>query len=141
MKKIIFLFPLICISMLSFAQTEDETAIRNAMNEQVRAWNSGDIDAFMQTYWQSDSVLFAGSSKPTYGWRATLEHYKKTYPDTVAMGKLAFNLLQLKPMSTEYYFVLGEWHLKRTIGDIGGYFTLIFKKINGHWLIIVDHTC
>jgi len=110
------------------------------MNAQVQAWNHGNIDAFMQTYWQSDSLLFVGSSKPGYGWRATLEHYKKVYPDTAAMGHLSFNLLQLKPLSTEYYFVLGEWHLKKTIGDIGGYFTLIFRKINGRWLIVVDHS-
>ena len=140
MKKIFFVFCLVVITELSFAQTEDETAVRNTMNEQVSAWNSGNIDAFMQTYWQSDSLLFVGSSKPGYGWHTTMEHYKTAYPDTAAMGKLSFNLLQLKPMSTEYYFVLGEWHLKRTIGDIGGYFTLIFRKINGKWLIIVDHT-
>ena len=141
MKKILFLFLLIPVSQLLCAQTEDETAIRNVINEQVSAWNGGDIDSFMKTYWQSDSLLFAGSSKPTYGWQATLDHYKEAYPDTAAMGKLSFNLLELKPMSAEYYFVLGEWHLQRSIGDVGGYFTLIFRKIKGHWLIIVDHTC
>src|SRR5215203_2150410 len=121
MKKIFFVFCLVAITKLSFAQTEDETAVRNAMHAQVEAWNQGDIDAFMQTYWQSDSLLFVGSLKPTYGWRTTMEHYKKAYPDTAAMGKLSFNLLQLKPLSDAYYFVLGEWHLKRTIGDVGGY--------------------
>ncbi|HEY2727693.1 MAG TPA: DUF4440 domain-containing protein, partial [Parafilimonas sp.] len=60
--------------------------------------------------------------------------------DTAAMGKLSFNLLQLKQLSSEYYFVMGGWNLKRTAGDVGGYFTLLFKKINGKWLIIVDHT-
>src|SRR5205085_12471102 len=119
MKKIILLSCIIAVSILSFAQTQDETAIHNAMDAQVKAWNSGNIDVFMQTYWQSDSLLFVGSTKPTYGWKTTLEHYKERYPDTAAMGKLNFNLLQLKPLSNEYYFVLGEWHLKRSIGDIG----------------------
>ena len=140
MKKILFLSCLIAISIQSFSQAEDETAIRNVMNTQVQAWKNGDIDAFMQTYWQSDTLLFVGSSGPTYGWRTTREHYQKTYPDTAAMGKLAFDVLQLKPLSREYYFVLGKWHLKRSIGDIGGYFTLLFRKVNGQWLIVVDHT-
>ena len=140
MKNII----LVLFSFATFnfcnAQSQEEFAIRNAMNEQLNAWNSGNIDLFMHTYWQNDSLLFVGSTKPTYGWQSTLEHYKQTYPDTAAMGKLSFNLLQLKQLSPVYYFVMGEWHLKRSAGDLGGYFTLLFKKMNDHWLIIVDHT-
>ncbi len=139
MKKFLFILCLIGAYNFCNAQSGDETAIRNAMNVQLNAWNSGNIDAFMQTYWQSDSLLFV-SSPPTYGWRTTLEHYKQGYPDTAAMGKLSFNLLELKPLSPEYYFVMGKWDLKRTAGDVGGYFTLLFRKINGKWLIIVDHS-
>jgi uncharacterized protein (TIGR02246 family) len=140
MKKSIFAFCLAIGALSSSAQTEDETAIRRVMDAQVKAWNNGDIDSFMQTYWQSDSLLFVGHDGPSYGWQATLEHYKEAYPDTAAMGKLSFNLLQLRPLSGEYYFVLGGWHLNRTVGDAGGYFTLIFRKINGRWLIIADHS-
>jgi ketosteroid isomerase-like protein len=140
MKNIILLLFLFGTFNFCNAQSQDELAIRNAMNEQLNAWNSGNIDLFMHTYWQSDSLLFVGSTKPTYGWQTTLEHYKQAYPDTAAMGKLSFNLLQLKQLSPVYYFVMGEWHLKRSPGDLGGYFTLLFKKINDHWQIIVDHT-
>jgi ketosteroid isomerase-like protein len=139
MKKVLCILCLLAAFNFCNAQTDDSTAIRNAMNEQLIAWNNGNIDAFMQTYWQSDSLLFV-SSPPTYGWQTTLEHYKKAYPDTAGMGKLSFNLLQLKPLSPTYYFVVGEWHLQRTAGDIGGYFTLLFEKINGKWLIVVDHS-
>jgi len=139
MKKIILIFCLIAVYNFSIAQGEDKSAIRNVMNEQLVAWNNGNIDAFMQTYWQSDSLLFV-SNPPTYGWQQTLDRYKKVYPDTAAMGKLSFDLLELKQLSPEYYFVMGKWHLKRTAGDVGGIFTLIFRKINGKWLIIVDHS-
>lgn len=129
---------MVCSTYL-FAQ-DDSSAIKDVMNKQIEAWNRGDIDGFMQTYWKSDSLTFV-SSPPTYGWQATLERYKRAYPDTATMGKLSFNLLNLKLLSPEYYFVIGEWHLKRTQQkDIGGYFTLLFKKINGEWVIVVDHT-
>ena len=117
----------------------DSSAIRDVMNKQIEAWNNGDIDTFMQTYWKSDSLMLV-SAPPTYGWQTTLEHYKNHYPDTAAMGKLSFNLIKLNQLSPEYYFVIGEWHLKRSMGDVGGYFTLLFKKINGNWVIVVDHT-
>jgi ketosteroid isomerase-like protein len=127
-------------SIALFAQSKDEIDIRSVMDEQVKTWNSGNIDAFMQTYWKSDSLLFVGSRGPSYGWQNTLDGYKKRYPDTTTTGKLDFAILQIKSLSSEYSFVLGKWHLKRTIGDAGGYFTLLFRKINGKWLIVVDHT-
>jgi len=139
MKKLSAILYLLAACHFCNAQSKDETAIRNAMNEQLKAWNNGNIDAFMQTYWNDDSVLFV-SNPPTYGWQKTLDRYKKGYPDTAAMGKLDFDLLQLKQLSPEYYFVLGKFHLKRTAGDAGGIFTLLFRRINGKWLIVVDHT-
>src|SRR3954469_15860918 len=139
-KYFILAFVTTFFSVASFAQSKDELAIRSVMDVQVKAWNSEDLDAFMQTYWKSDSLLFVGLKGPSYGWQNTLEGYKKRYPDTVSMGKLDFKILQIKSLSSEYSFVLGKWHLKRTIGDAGGYFTLLFRKINGKWLIVVDHT-
>jgi ketosteroid isomerase-like protein len=75
-------------SFTTLAQSKDEQAIREVMNKQVNAWNSGDIDAFMTTYWKNDSLLFVGSKGPIYGWQTTLDSYKKSYPDTVAWVSL-----------------------------------------------------
>ena len=122
------------------AQSKDETAIRNSMSEQLAAWNNGNLERFMQTYWQSDSLMFIGKSGITYGWQKTLDNYKKGYPDTAAMGKLDFNILEVKRLSVMYFFVVGKWHLTRSIGDAGGHFTLLFKKVKNKWVIIADHS-
>ncbi len=141
MKKQFLLFiVLILITGNVFAQSKDETAIRTAMNEQLAAWNAGDIDRFMGTYWKDDSLMFIGKSGVTFGWQQTMEKYKKGYPDTAAMGKLDFNILQVKRLSVIYFSVVGKWHLTRSIGDIGGHFTLLFRKIKGRWVIISDHS-
>ncbi|WP_462253871.1 YybH family protein [Ferruginibacter sp.] len=141
MKKIIYLLVLfIAVNKIAIAQTKDELQIRNSMNEQLAAWNAGDVDRFMLTYWQSDSLKFIGKSGVTYGWQKTLENYKKGYPDTAAMGKLDFNILEVKRLSVLYFFVVGKWHLTRSIGDVGGHFTLLFKKIKNKWVIVVDHS-
>jgi ketosteroid isomerase-like protein len=94
----------------------------------------------MATYWKSDSLLFIGKKGPTYGWKATLENYKKGYPDTAAMGKLSFHLLELKKLAGDVYFVVGKWMLARTAGDLSGHFTILLRKINGEWKIIADHS-
>ena len=139
-KMILLLLIFFCSISTSNAQSADEKTIRNAMNEQLAAWNAGDINRFMGTYWQNDSLMFIGKSGVTYGWQATKESYLKGYPDTAAMGKLDFNIIQVKRLSVLYFHVVGKWHLKRTAGDLSGHFTLLFKKVKNKWVIISDHS-
>ncbi len=140
MQKIFFLTLFFIFSTNVFAQNTDEKMIKAAMEEQLNAWNAGDIDRYMETYWHSDSLMFIGKNGPTYGFDKTKANYKKGYPDTVAMGKLDFEIISMKRLSVMYYSVVGKWHLKRSIGDVGGAFTLIFRKIKKKWVIIQDHS-
>lgn len=122
------------------ANLSNETAIRALLAAQTKAWNNGDIVNFMEGYLPSDSLLFVGKSGPTYGYNNTLNNYKKGYPDTAAMGKLTFTLLSLSPIQKKHYRVLGKWELKRSKGDLSGYFTLLLEKIKGKWFVIHDHS-
>jgi ketosteroid isomerase-like protein len=133
---------LLCVFFFtqSFAQVKDDSLILKTLSEQSSAWNAGDIDKFMEPYWHSDSLMFIGKNGPTYGWENTKQNYKKGYPDTAAMGKLNFEIISIKRLSVLYYSVVGKWHLKRSIGDIGGAFTLLFKKIKNKWVIVQDHS-
>jgi hypothetical protein len=139
-KKRCFLFLLIVTPLLSQSQSKAEVAIRTLLDKQTQYWNEGNIDSFMTGYWKSDSVMFIGSHGITYGWQNTLDSYKKGYPDRAAMGKLYFNLLEIKRLSAIYFFVTGKWHLTRSMGDAEGYFTLLFQKIKNKWVIVKDHS-
>lgn len=139
MKKT-FLGILLFSGFICQAQTTDETSIRNLLLHQTEAWNSGDINAFMQTYWENDSLMFVGKDGVTWGWKNTLEHYKKGYPDKTAMGQLSFDIIQVKKLSEEYFFVVGKWMLKRNTNDLNGHYNLLIRKINGEWKIIADHS-
>lgn len=145
MRKIIAAF-FITVTFITAASAQstqpvpDQQAIRNVLEEQRQAWNTGNIDKFMAGYWQSDSLMFIGKSGVTYGWQNTLNNYKKGYPDTATMGKLKFDILEVKKLSVEYFFVVGKWYLARSIGDVGGHFTLLFKKVKNKWVIIADHS-
>lgn len=140
MKKIHPILFLLFVSCAAFAQSADELSIKKLMADQSTAWNHGNIDEFMKAYWNNDSLTFIGHGGITYGYNNTLSNYKKNYNDSSKMGKLFFTLLKLQKLSPEYYFVTGKWFLKRSIGDIGGYYTLMFRKIKGKWVIICDHT-
>ena len=94
----------------------------------------------MKGYWENDSLLFVGKNGPNYGYRTTLQNYQKSYPDTAVMGKLNFEILKLQPLATDVYFVLGKWRLQRSIGNLEGHFTLLFRKIKNKWVIVADHS-
>lgn len=110
------------------------------LNDQVKDWNTQNIEGFMSGYWQSDSLKFIGKSGITKGWKNTLENYKKNYPDKNAMGTLRFEILSIEGIHSKSAMVIGKWYLTRTIGDVQGIFSLLFKKINGKWLIVCDHS-
>jgi uncharacterized protein (TIGR02246 family) len=139
MKKAAFT-ALLFISTMAFAQTKDESEIRKLLSVQIESWNRGDIEGFMQTYWKSDSLMFIGKSGVRRGWQETLNNYKKNYPDTTAMGKLSFDLIEVKQLSPDYAYVVGKWMLKRSIGDLSGHYDLLMRKIKGKWYIVSDHS-
>ena len=118
----------------------DRQAIQSVLSAQQAAWNRGDVDAFLVGYWHSPELTFSGSSGVSRGWDGVLARYKKNYPDRSAMGELNFSDLEFHFLAADAALVLGKWHLKREKGDIGGVFTLVWKKFPKGWKIIHDHT-
>lgn len=139
-KRFSLLALLLTFTILGWSQDKDKAAILSILDRQTIDWNKGDIDAFMKGYWNSDSLMFIGKSGVTYGYQNTLNNYKKNYKGADQMGKLTFNILQVKRISKDAYFVVGKWFLKRNAGDVGGHYTLVFRKINGEWVIVSDHS-
>ncbi|MBB1283417.1 DUF4440 domain-containing protein [Flavisolibacter sp. BT320] len=127
-------------SFATAAQTVEESEIKKLLLVQTESWNRGDLEGFMQTYWKSDSLMFIGKNGVKWGWQETLDNYKRGYPDTTAMGKLSFDILVVKKLSPDYYYVVGKWMLKRTIGDLSGHYNLLLRKIKGQWVIVADHS-
>ena len=140
MKRLLFLFLIIPISIVAQENLleEDETAIKALLIGQKDAWNNYDIETFMEGYWKSDDLAFYGSGGVIKGWQATLERYKKSYPSEAHFGTLDFVFNAITPITEDSYYVLGEFHLTRSVGNANGIFMLVIKKIDGDWKIIAD---
>ena len=134
------LFTLLFVPFIAFSQSKDEKAILSILSAQTTAWNQGNFDQFMVGYLNTDSLMFIGKSGITYGYAATLNNYKKSYAGADKMGKLSFDILHLKKLGRKHYLVVGKWSLRRTAGDVGGYYTLTFEKQHKGWVIIADHS-
>jgi len=98
------------------------------------------VDAFLVGYWHSPELTFSGSNGVSRGWDGVLARYKKNYPDRAAMGQLEFSGLEFHWLGRDAALVLGNWHLKRERGDIGGVFSLVWQRFPDGWKIVHDHT-
>jgi ketosteroid isomerase-like protein len=137
----ILFIALICSSEGIAQSSADRRQILATLDRQTEDWNQGRIDSFMNGYWESDSLMFVGKNGVTYGWNNTYQNYLKRYPDRATMGRLKFDILHLSFPSKGAAFVVGKWHLTRPeVGDIGGHYTLLWRKIKGKWVIVCDHT-
>lgn len=123
------------------AESKSATQIRSVLNAQVEAWNRGDLESFLKGYWRSPQLSFYSGGTKTAGWDSTLERYKNRYKsEGREMGQLTFSDLEIELLGSSSAFVRGHWHLKMSAENIGGLFTLIFRKFPDGWKIIHDHT-
>ena len=119
----------------------DQKEIRDVIDKQRQDWNNYDLEGFMQGYWNSEELKFYGSNGVTLGWQNTLDRYRNGYPSQDHTGELNFVIHEITPIQDDSYYVMGEYHLKRKVGDADGIFMIIFKKIDGAWKIIADTSC
>lgn len=130
-------------TVAAVAQSKDEKIkadIRKVMDEQVAAWNRGDVEGFMQGYWKSENLIFVSGDRVTRGWQQTTDNYKKSYNTREKMGVLSFSDLEIEVLSKTAAKVLGRWHVAHEPKDDQGRFTLIFRKFKDGWKIVHDHT-
>ncbi|WP_223551862.1 DUF4440 domain-containing protein [Aestuariivivens sp. NBU2969] len=139
------LFLLICLMGYLSGNTQnskhDVKAIKTVLEKQIMAWNNNNMEEFMESYWKSDSLKFYSPNGITLGWKNTLIRYKKGYPSKAHTGTLSFKINSISSIEDKSYFVLGEFFLKREVGDANGIFMIILKKIDGEWKIIADTSC
>jgi uncharacterized protein (TIGR02246 family) len=118
----------------------DRAAITAVLNAQQTAWNSADVDKFLEGYWRSPELTFSGTGGIARGWDGVMARYKKNYPDQETMGHLEFSELEFRFLGKDAALVLGHWHLTRAKGDVGGVFSLVWQRFPEGWRIIHDHT-
>jgi uncharacterized protein (TIGR02246 family) len=140
MPRLLFAIAVI-ITIAPPLQADDAADVKKVLDDQVVAWNKGDLEGFMKGYWKSPDLTFVSGKDITRGWQETLERYKKRYQaDGKEMGKLTFSDVTVTELASGVALVTGKWELTLTKETVGGRYSLIFKKQADGWRIIHDHT-
>jgi ketosteroid isomerase-like protein len=127
-------------SIASPADPSEEAQIRAVLDMQTAAWNRGDIDTFMTSYWKSEQTEFLGASGIAHGWQSVLDRYHHSYPDRKSMGTVSFSDLEVHLTCADAAYVVGKFHLVREADQPSGVFSLDFRKFPEGWRIVLDHT-
>jgi beta-aspartyl-peptidase (threonine type) len=113
--------------------------ITAVLERQAAAWNNGDVEGFMQGYWNSPELSFSSGGKVTRGFEPTANHFRTRYPDRAAMGHLTFSDLEVTLLGRDAALVLGRYRVDSSQSSTGA-FSLTMRRIDGSWLVIHDHT-
>jgi ketosteroid isomerase-like protein len=121
-------------------EAKTNASIRAVLDAQSKAWNRGDIVAYMDGYDRSPDTEFVGGDTITRGWQTVLERYQKKYDSREKMGTLTFSDIEINVLSNDAALVLGRWSLQRASDRPHGTFSLVFRRKKAGWLIVHDHS-
>lgn len=144
MKKLIYLGVLLMMACNSAdnAGKKDKHELAGILFKQQQAWNTGNLEAFMDGYSRDTGMQFITRRGVRKGWQATLNGYRKSYPNKDSMGELEFKIQQLEFLDDrgDVGHIVGTWKLIRHNDTPGGHFSLITRReAQGH-RIWIDHT-
>lgn len=135
-------FVVMVVSLAAAASEPATAGVRAVLDAQVAAWNRGDLDAFMETYWKSPDLVFQSNASTTRGWEATRERYRKRYQsEGREMGRLAFEDIEVELLGPGLALARGGFRLAFSDGKgAHGRFTLLMRERPEGWRIVYDHS-
>ncbi len=143
MKRLLAIFTLLLTTSLLAqkpAGNKTRAQVQRIFDKQIAAWTAGDLNNFMNGYWEDERLVFVGSRGPTYGYQNTLKGYQKGYPTKEAMGTLKFDIIEMRQWDRKTLQVIGKFTLIRKSDTPTGHFTLLLRKIKGKLVIVSDHS-
>lgn len=115
--------------------------VQTLLQEQVQAWNAGDLPRFLQTYLDDDQLTFFSAGTITRGYGSLAERYHQNYQaEGKEMGTLSFRDLEVLPLSSTTALARARWKLVTSKETIEGLFTLLVQRQPQGWKIVHDHT-
>jgi len=140
--RTVFLALLVCVGCATERTGKGTIAgsVRAVLDQQVRQWNAGDLEGFMQGYDKSPRTRFASGGDVNLGFQTVFDRYRKRYGDRAAMGTLTFSEVDITVLAPDAAVVFGRYRLQREKDAPTGLFTLLFRKTGEGWRIVHDHT-
>ena len=125
--------------MYNAEEVTDLNAVGALLESLRAAWNRGDIEGIVKCYRKSDDTAFVGARGIDRGWQAIRDRYLRDYPDREAFGQLKFSNLVVHVLGDDVAYAMGEFELQREKDNPSGFFSLVLKRFDSGWEVLLDH--
>src|SRR3954454_8508413 len=106
----------------------DEEQVYNVILDQVRYWNTHDIEHYMDCFWKSPDLLVVNDGEQVMGWAEVLATYQRGFPNRAEMGSMVLQRVKLQRLGPDFFLGL-SWFMVRTNGkDSFSTDTMIFRR-------------
>jgi hypothetical protein len=103
-------------------------------------WNAHDIDGYLAPCWKSPDLLVVIEGEQLKGWADVNATYHRGYPNRDEMGSVVYDRVQIQLVSPDVAVGLDWWTVFQKKGKTLGTSTMVFRKINDNWVIVVMHS-
>ena len=127
------------LALAAAAPQAEKATILATVQRMEDAWNRGDFRGYMAGFKNPD-VVFVSGGKFQDGWQGTLDHYIRDYGGAPERrGKLHFYHMKVDVLAPDAAMLIGQYRMERGSRITEGVNTRLFRKIDGRWLITVNH--
>jgi ketosteroid isomerase-like protein len=122
---------------------DPKTAIQAVLDDQIVAWNHGDLEGFMIGYWNSPDLVYLSNKQVVRGWQTMLDRYRQTFKSSgeAQMGTLELQDTQITLLGKEAALVWGTFRVVNPDGkQRGGLYTLVMRRFPEGWRTVYDRT-
>lgn len=142
--RILFLLALLlataaCMRPATYDAEAEERAIRQVIADMETAWNRGDFRGYMAGFRNPD-VVFVSRGEIQRDWQGTLEHYIRDYGGAPERrGRLHFSDIRVEMLGPDAAQLISHYRLDRAENPQDGINTRLMRKIDGRWVIALNH--
>jgi uncharacterized protein (TIGR02246 family) len=127
-----------CVTMPG-SNNADEAAIRTVIANMEVAWNRGDFAGYMAGF-ENPGVVFVSGGRIQADWQATLDHYVRDYGGAPERrGVLHFYDISVEMLAPDAAMLVSHYRLERPEHAQEGINTRLMRKIDGRWVIALNH--
>ena len=120
--------------------SDTQESIRARFEEATTAWNRGDLEAYLTSYWDSEETLWISRGSIIRGITAIRSTCKSLYDSPEKMGKFEIEHLEINVLTENDALVIGQWLHTVQESARKGVFTVHMRKLGGEWVVVMDHT-
>jgi len=118
-----------------------EAEIRALVDQLQVDWNSGDMAAYLDAYWNDEDFSLLFGDQAVRGWQAVSNMFQSAWTTEEAMGNFQTHDVEVRFTGTDLAIASGGFEHVFPTETIVGSFTHVLRRFDdGRWLIIHEHT-